>query len=105
MVLRFGFIYYLLCTIFLIFSFLSAIHPVIGALNALFQTCCVAPVGTALVIVVGVYRFSWSGSACSFPGAPLASQGQFLKNMFIAQLVLHGFYLCCAGAGTSIKRK
>ena len=105
MVMRFGYIYYLIATICLIFSFLSALHPVVGAINALFQSCCVAIPGTALVIVVGVYRFSWSGSACSYPGAKLQSQGLFLKNMFIAQLVLQAFILCCAGSGTSVKRK
>ena len=105
MVLRFGFIYYLIATICVIFSFLSAIHPVVGALNALFQSCCVAPPGVALVIIVGVYRFSWSGSACSYPGAGLETQGLFLKNMFIAQLVLQSIFLCCAGSGTSVKRK
>jgi hypothetical protein len=35
-VLKFGFVYWLIATIFLIFSFLSAIHPVMGAINALF---------------------------------------------------------------------
>ena len=36
MVLRFGYIYYLIATICLIFSFLSALHPVVGGINALF---------------------------------------------------------------------
>ena len=99
MVLKYGFIYYLLCSIFLIFSLLSVLHPVIGSLTALFQVCCVSPVGTAQVIVVGVYRFSWSGSACSYPGAPLETQGTFLKNMFIAQLCLNGLYICFASCG------
>lgn len=105
MVMRFGYIYYLIATICVIFSFLSAIHPVVGGLNALFQSCCVSIPGAALIIVVGVFRFSWSGSACSYPGGRLESQGLFLKNMFIAQIVLQGFFLCCAGSGTSVKRK
>lgn len=103
-VMYFGYVYFCLCSIFLIFAFISAIHPVAGAINALFQSCCVAPVGTAQVVVLGVYRFSWSGSACSYPGAPLEQQGKFLQNMFIAQLVLQGFYICCASSGTTIKK-
>ena len=75
LVMRFGFIFYLLCTIFILFSFLAAIHPVVGGINALFQSCCVSPVGSALIITVGVFRYSWYGSACSYPGAPLAAQG------------------------------
>jgi hypothetical protein len=27
-----------------------------------------------------------------------------LQNMFIAQLVLQGFYICCASSGTTIKK-
>jgi hypothetical protein len=46
MVLRFGYIYYLIATICLIFSFISAIHPIAGIINSLIQSCCIAIPGT-----------------------------------------------------------
>lgn len=102
--MKFGYIYFLICSAVIIFSFLAAIHPFMAIFNTICQ-CCVSIPGTVQVIYVGVYRFSWSGSACSTKGAPLESYGKFLLNMFIAQLVLTGFYTCCASLGTPRKSK
>lgn len=102
--MKFGYIYYLICSAVIVFSFLAAVHPFMALFNTLCQ-CCIAIPGTVQVIYVGVYRFSWSGSACSTAGAPLETYGKFLLNMFIAQLVLTSIYTCCASLGTPRKTK
>ena len=52
------------------------------------------------MIYIGIERFSWYGKACSEPGAAFESQGKFLLNMFIAQLVMMCVYNCFANCAS-----
>ena len=103
-VCKFGFGVYLALSICTIFACASGFHPYAALFNQCLH-CCLGIPGLVQVIFLGIYRLNSAGRACSGEGAALESTGDFLLNMFIAQLCLNGVYMCCSSLGSGVNKQ